>query len=66
MNGQYKKYLGGHENIMGCEIYVKFPTCYVCGKVVEYVFPKHGIIGTYKVKRKDGKVVSATTIYIKE
>lgn len=66
MNGQYKKYLGGHENIMGCEVYVKFSTGYVCGKVVEYVFPKHGIIGTYKVKRKDGKVMSATTIYIKE
>ena len=66
MNGQYKKYFGGHENIMGRKVYVKFSTGYVCGKVVEYVFPKHGIIGTYKVKRKDGKVMSATTIYIKE
>ena len=51
---------------MGHEVYIKFPTGYVCGKVVKYVFPKYGIIGTYKVKRKDGKIMSATVIYIKE
>jgi hypothetical protein len=66
MKEQYRTYLGGHENIMGHEVYIKFPTGYVYGKVVEYVFPKHGIIGTYKVKRKDGKIMSATVIYIKE
>lgn len=66
MKEQYRTYLGGYENIMGHEVYIKFPTGYVCGKVVEYVFPKHGIIGTYKVKRKDGKIMSASVIYIKE
>ena len=66
MNNQYEPYIGCHEGIMGCEVYVKFPTGYVCGKVVEYIFPKRGIIGTYKVKRKDGKIMSATTVYTKE
>lgn len=66
MKEQYRPYLGGHENIMGREVYVKFPTGYICGKVVEYVFPKRGILGTYKVKRKDGKVMSAITVYIKD
>lgn len=30
---------------------------------MEYVYPKYGIVGTYKVKRADGKTMSTPTLY---
>lgn len=66
MIDKYTKYIGSYENAIGRYVYVKFPTGFVGGKVVEFVFPKHGIGGTYKVKRDDGKTMSAKIIYLKE
>ena len=64
MNKRYQAYIGGYENAIGRYAYVKFPQGYVGGKVIEWVAPKHGIVGTYKVQRDDGKIMSAKTIYI--
>lgn len=64
MNKQYIAYFSSHENVMGRHVFVKFPQGFVGGKVVEYVFPKRGIVGTYKVQRDDGATMSAKQIYI--
>lgn len=65
MNNMYHPYIGSHENMMGRIAYIKTKSGYVSGKVVGYAFPKRGIIGTYKV-HTEGKMRSATIIYIKE
>lgn len=61
----YHQYIGSHENMMGRTAYIKTKSGYIGGKVVGYVFPKHGIIGTYKI-HTEGRTRSATTIYTKE
>lgn len=66
MNNKFRAYHGSHENVMGTNVYVKFPTGFVEGKVIEYIFPKRGIIGHYKVRRADGQTMSTSIIYIKE
>ena len=65
MENKYTTYIGSYENVIGRYVYVKFPTGFVGGKVVEFVFPKHGIGGTYKVKRDDGNIMSTKIIYLK-
>ena len=65
-NTAYVKYSGKPTDIMGRKVYVKFPTGYVSGEVIEYIPPRRGIVGTYKVRRDDGKTMSATTLYIND
>ena len=65
-NNTYVKYSGKPTDIMGHNVYVKFPTGYVSVEVIEYVPPRRGIVGTYKVRRDDGKTMSATTLYIND
>lgn len=62
----YQKYIGNPSEAIGKTLYVKLTSGYVAGKVVEYVYPKYGIVGTYKVKCKDGKIMNTPAIYIKE
>lgn len=59
----YQKYIGNPSEAIGKTLYVKLTSGYVAGKVVEYVYPKYGIVGTYKVKRADGKTMSTPTLY---
>lgn len=62
----YQKYIGNPSKAIGKTLYVELTSGYVSGKVAEYVYPKYGAVGIYKVKCEDGKIISTPTIYIKE
>lgn len=63
---KYYPYIGAHEYIIGKTVFVRTKSGYARGKVIEYIFPKRGIIGTYKIKIDNGKTTSTTTIYIEK
>lgn len=59
---KYSPYIGCSERAPKmCFVMVR--NNFISGKIIEYRFPKHGIIGTYVIKCDDGKIRKAETIY---